>query len=169
MRISKLNKDRLVEVRRRKYLNELFDFCLYESCLQEETATDYFAWLINQGLNQVNWDEKNSYKKNSDIDVANTDRFNAELNRLEATDDYDEKGYFEGNTFAEFRKEFKRNLRNQKANFSKSELSQILNMFDLYCSRFVKNLDGLKREYEKITPTFAQSANWKGIKSTTSL
>ena len=46
MRVSRLNEDRLIEVRHRKYLNELLDFCLYESFLNEETAEDYFDWLL---------------------------------------------------------------------------------------------------------------------------
>ena len=42
MRVSKMNEDRLVEVRRKKYLNELLDFYLYGDCLDEDMAEEYF-------------------------------------------------------------------------------------------------------------------------------
>ena len=55
MRINKLDEEKVNEVQRKRNLNELFDFCLYKDCLQEETAEKYFAFLLQTGLRSVDW------------------------------------------------------------------------------------------------------------------
>lgn len=145
-------------------LSEMLDLLLYKRVLKEETAIDYFDWLLAEGLNSVNWNNKKAFELNVEIDNANTDRFNTELERLKDSKDYKEKGYFEDKTFEEFRKDFKMHVKNQK-DLEKDIVKKVLIMFDLYCSRFVKNLDEPRRIDGYILPTFRKVANWKSKNS----
>lgn len=145
-------------------LSEMLDLLLYKRVLKEETAIDYFDWLLAEGLDSVNWNNRKTFELNVEIDTANTERFNAELERLKDSKDYEEKGYFEDKTFKEFRKDFKAYVRNQR-DLEKDIVKKALIMFDLYCSRFVKNLDEPRRIDGYILPTFKKVANWKSKNS----
>lgn len=102
MRVNKLGEEKLNEVQRKKNLNELFDFCLYGDCLQEETAEKYFKFLLQTGLQNI--DCKSTDKTmNAELNHVNTDlRFNAKSRRPYAQND----DYFEGETLEQFEKDF---------------------------------------------------------------
>lgn len=78
MRMSKLNENRLAEIRHRKCLNELLDFCLYGDCLQEETAREYFYWLLPRVLTQNDAIRDFLISKNLNTNVYKTDFSNYE-------------------------------------------------------------------------------------------
>lgn len=61
MRVSKMNEDRLVEVRRKKYLNELLDFYLYGDCLDEDMTEEYFNSIKENIISEMY--SKNSYSR----------------------------------------------------------------------------------------------------------
>ena len=167
MKVSKLTERKLQETEYKNCLNEMIDFCLYESCLNEETAKDYFKFLINDGLSKIDWKNKNAYEQNEEIDAVSFDRFNKEKKRLTADKDkYNEEGYFESKSFAEFRNDFKKLLKNKKndKSLTKDEIGNILLMFDLYCSRFSQNLDKLQTKQGVILPTFRNEAKWVDMK-----
>ena len=47
MKVSKLNEAKLNEIRYKKYVEELKDFCRYGYCLEEETAKEYLKFLVD--------------------------------------------------------------------------------------------------------------------------
>lgn len=163
MRISKLNEEKLQETEYKNYLNEVVDLCLYGRCLNEETANKYFEFLITDGLKKVDLNNQEAEKLNDSIDKVNMDRFNKELDSLSNDESkYNCEGYFEGKTFAKFRKDFKKLLIDKKndKSLTRKEIENILYVFDLYCSRFVKNNDAPRKTNEYINPTFRDKAHW---------
>lgn len=50
-------------------LSEILDLLMYKQVLTEETAEDYFEWLINEGLNAVNWELKGDNLTNELSDI----------------------------------------------------------------------------------------------------
>lgn len=82
MRVSKIPKGKDLK----STFSEMLDLLLYKQVLTEETAEGYFEWLLNQGLDAVNWDfDKKELA--SELDNTNTVLFlqnfrGIELNQL---------------------------------------------------------------------------------------
>lgn len=77
MRVSKIPKGKDLK----STFSEMLDLLLYKQVLTEETAEGYFEWLLNQGLDAVNWDSDEK-ELASELDNTNTvKRFNREINR----------------------------------------------------------------------------------------
>ena len=115
MRVSKIPKGKDLK----STFSEMLDLLLYKQVLTEETAEGYFEWLLNQGLDAVNWD---SDKKElaSELDNTNTvKRFNREINR-----DGIENDYFEGDSLGKFMAKFQ--------NFKGIELIQLYTLIYLW-------------------------------------
>lgn len=67
MRVSKIPKGKDLK----STFSEMLDLLLYKQVLTEETAEGYFEWLLNQGLDAVNWDfDKKELA--SELDNTNT-------------------------------------------------------------------------------------------------
>lgn len=82
MKVSKFNKEKLNEVLRRKYLNDLIDFCLYESCLQEETAREYFDWLVDKIENDGDYAKIGGKTEKEILQTSALDRWNEEKRQM---------------------------------------------------------------------------------------
>lgn len=187
MRALRLNENRLIEMHRRKYLNELLDFCLYESCLQEEAARDYFEWLKDRVVEDKRFDfERKDYYKggkkskvNYSTDILEptaVDRFKYEQRFMNQTDFQHayfqsddenknlEKGKNIGISLDDFINEFKNYLKTRK-DVSDSQRMKIADCFEYYCDMFAKDKFV---EYDWWTtptaPTFSDEVSWKNKK-----
>lgn len=129
-------------------LAEMLDLLMYKQVLTEETAADYFDWLINQGLNAVNWELKGDNLTNELSDVNTRERFNNELN-----DDI-EDNYFEDKSLSQFRKEFAQIVK--EADLEEEQKNHIWQMFNNYCYHFAQSVSS-----KTVKPNFRKAANWK--------
>ena len=129
-------------------LSEMLDLLMYKQVLTEETAADYFDWLINQGLNAVNWELKGDNLTNELSDVNTRERFNNELN-----DDI-EDNYFEDKSLSQFRKEFAQIVK--EADLEEEQKNHIWQMFNNYCYHFAQSVSS-----KTVKPNFRKAANWK--------
>jgi len=129
-------------------LAEMLDLLMYKQVLTEETAEDYFEWLINEGLNAVNWELKGDNLTNELSDVNTRERFNNELN-----DDI-EDNYFEDKSLSQFRKEFAQIVK--EADLEEEQKNHIWQMFNNYCYHFAQSVSS-----KTVKPNFRKAANWK--------
>ncbi|MCQ2248116.1 MAG: hypothetical protein MJZ50_03810 [Treponema sp.] len=180
MEIRKLTEVRLLGVLHRKYLHELLDFCLYEECLQEETAQDYFEWLKAKICDVGHGVPDKRFKKHRDdlfsgSDNEHTATAYGQILRGLGDERFEDRkahqpsqngiltDYFQGQTFNEFRKDFKdfvsRDLNNGR--ITKDESLKILDCFDYYCNLFVKEGAPETRAYSSPNPDFSLEANWQ--------
>jgi len=141
---TKKNRPRDLE----SILSEMLDLLMYKQVLTEETAADYFDWLINQGLNAVNWELKGDNLTNELSDVNTRERFNNELN-----DDI-EDNYFEDKSLSQFRKEFAQIVK--EADLEEEQKNHIWQMFNNYCYHFAQSVSS-----KTVKPNFRKAANWK--------
>lgn len=146
MRINKLDEEKVNEVQRKRNLNELFDFCLYKDCLQEETAEKYFAFLLQTGLQNVDW-KSTDKTMNAELNHVNTDlRFNIESRRPYAQND----DYFEGETLEQFEKDFLDFVKEQRRhNLTPKIERKIMTVFNDYVKHF-KGDKSVESDYRKI-------------------
>lgn len=130
-------------------LAEMLDLLMYKQVLTEETAEDYFEWLINEGLNAVNWELKGDNLTNELSDVNIRERFNIELDRRGIEDNY-----FEDKSLAQFRKEFARKVKEE--DLDEEQKNRIWKMFNNYCYHFAQSVSS-----KTVKPNFRKAANWK--------
>lgn len=145
MRVSKIPKDKDLK----SIFSEMLDLLLYKQVLTEETAEGYFEWLLNQGLDAVNWnsDEK---ELTSELDNTNTvKRFNREINR-----DGIENDYFEGDSLGEFMVKFQKRV--EQEHLTPEERRRVLTLFANYCYHFAEMHD----INTSVKPTYRKYARW---------
>lgn len=147
----------------KKYLRETVDLCLYGNhCLQEETARDYFDWLVKA------FEEEKDYQKVTAemLRIAAQHRWERENIELK-----DQKysgvisDYFEDEeTLEGFKNEFEKVLHEEAKdrNFSKEEVARIRMYFDYYCDCFKYGINGNRWEGAPPNPVFSKKVTWKG-------
>lgn len=167
MKVSKFNKEKLNEVLRRKYLNELIDFCLYENCLQEETAREYFDWLIDKIENDGDYAKIGGKTEKEILQTSALDRWNEEKRQMR---NQIENGviinYFGDNQsfndfVSDFEKELKRGIDNRT--IEKRDLPKIRACFDYYCNLFsYREKASRSSNWAEPRPYFSKKVTWKG-------
>lgn len=159
MRVSRLNEERLNEIRRKKYLNELVDFCRYGYCLEEETAKDYLNFLVNR-IKKITR-RHNTITKDTAHKINNK-RFKDERARdRRIDDDYFETFSNKEGTLNEFEIEFGNmfnQLKTEKDDDGKRKIPQewitwIQTTFNDYVCRFDKRDSSIGTD-------FAAEVNW---------
>lgn len=161
MKVSKLNEAKLNEIRYKKYVEELKDFCRYGYCLEEETAKEYLKFLVD-GITKIAKKHKTITKDTAH--KINNNRFEKELERRPKNkDDYfeSEEENREG-TLKEFEIDFREmfnQLKLEKDDKGNRKIKQdwitwIQTTFNDYVSRF-------DQRDPAIPADFAKKVNWK--------
>ncbi len=129
-------------------LAEMLDLLMYKQVLTEETAEDYFDWLIEEGLEAVNWNLTGDNLVNELSDINTRERFNNELDREGIEDNY-----FESNSLSQFRKDFARKVKNE--NLPDDQEKKVWQMFNNYCYHFAQSVSS-----KTVKPNFRKQVNW---------
>lgn len=158
---------KVTELKQKKYkklLEELKDFCEYGECLQEETAKDYLKFLIDAlCLLKDKYGDK-AVENTGNHSKVNNNRFQKELEYLKSEANTD---YFEGQTLAEFEKDFEKmfsQLKTQhtldgKRRISTKWIEWIQDTFNNYVARFEKRSP-------EISTDFRNQVGWKNKRET---
>ena len=164
MKVSKLNEAKLNEIRYKKYVEELKDFCRYGYCLEEETASDYLKFLM-KSIRKILDDGKVKEISKETSHKINTNRFDKESNKPNRHDDY-----FQGKSLMDFEFEFAdmfHQLKTQKDDKGKPKLTKdwvewVQGTFNDYVARFEKRDSSIDNDFEKSDVEWKDKGKSKG-------
>lgn len=122
---------RLNDLAKRNFYKEICKLCSTRY-LKEETVQKYFTFLIQKGLNEINF-SLSSDKLASELDYVNINlRYNKQLEEKGIEEDY-----FEGSSFEEFKTDFEKYVNSQQSLKEDPELRRrIMTVFNNYCEWF---------------------------------
>lgn len=167
MRVSRLNEEKLNEIKHRKYLNELIDFCLYESCLNEETAREYFEWLAKKIKNDGDYAKIGGKTEKEILQASALERWEEEKRQMRnQTENGVITDYFgENQSFNDFVWDFEKELKNgiDNGEIDKKDLPKIRACFDYYCDLFsYREKTSRSSNWDEPKPHFSKKVTWKG-------
>lgn len=127
----------------------MIDFLLYRKVLNEETADDYFDYLMNEGLNAISWDSDGKEIAAEIENVNTTNRFNRQIENDDIENDY-----FEGDSFGSFITKFARRVEDE--HLDTKTRRRILTIFANYCYHLAEMND----IDTNISPSYRKYAKW---------
>lgn len=115
-------------------LSEMLDLLLYKKVLKEETAEDYFNFLMQDGLETVNWNSTGK-ELSGELEYVNTvKRFNQQIRNANIRNDF-----FEGDSFGTFMVKFLKRVNREHLDVEKRR--KVLTLFTNYCYHFAEMHD----------------------------